>query len=158
VNGGIQLLPLVFDDVRIYVPQLPPKPAPLLDGIAARPEAPEYWWVYALLLSTMIPSLINLVIGGTALMRAVPGVSPLLLRFLPATGGVPSYNRAIIAAVLTLQAALGAVLGVAVQAVVAWGLIFHAMPAVGLGLLDLARRLARQDLPMRAIELLSGGP
>jgi hypothetical protein len=40
----------------------------LFDGMAANPAAPEYWWVYALLLSTMIPSLVNLVIGGTALM------------------------------------------------------------------------------------------
>ncbi|HKD31336.1 MAG TPA: hypothetical protein VKC66_36210 [Xanthobacteraceae bacterium] len=37
------------------------------------------------------------------MMRAIPGVSPLLLRFLPATGGVPTYDRAWIAAVLTLQ-------------------------------------------------------
>jgi hypothetical protein len=131
--------------------------APLFDGIAANPEAPEYWWVYALLLSTMIPSLINLAIGGTALMRAIPGLAPALLHFLPATGGVPVHERAWIAAVLTLQAALGAVLGVAVQAVVAWGLIFHAMPAAGLGLLDLARSLAALDLPMRVIELLTGG-
>jgi hypothetical protein len=32
----------------------------LFDGIAAHPSAPEYWWLYALLLSTMIPSLVNL--------------------------------------------------------------------------------------------------
>jgi hypothetical protein len=102
----------------------------------------------------MIPSLINLAIGGTALMRAVPGVPSLLLRFLPAAGGVPVHDRAVIAAVLTAQAALGAILGVAVQALVAWGLIFHAMPAVGLGLLDLARSLAALDLPMRVIDLL----
>ncbi len=126
LHGGEPVLPL----------------GPLFDGIAAHPEAPEYWWVYALLLSTMIPSLINLVIGGTALMRAIPGLSSALLHFLPATGGVLTYDRAWIAAVLTFQAALGAVLGVAVQALVAWGLIFHAMPAVGLGLLDLARGLA----------------
>jgi hypothetical protein len=30
----------------------------LFDGMAAQPSAPEYWWVYALLLSTMIPSLL----------------------------------------------------------------------------------------------------
>jgi hypothetical protein len=29
-----------------------------------RRNTPEYWWIYALLLSTMILSLINLVIGG----------------------------------------------------------------------------------------------
>jgi len=45
----------------------------LYDGIAAQPSAPEYWWVYALLLSTMIPSLLNLMIGGASLLRGVPG-------------------------------------------------------------------------------------
>jgi hypothetical protein len=129
---------------------------PLFDGIAAHPELPEYWWVYALLLSTMIPSLINLAIGGTALMRAVPGLPQALLHFMPAAGGVPTYDRAWIATVLTLQAALGAILGVAVQALVAWGLIFHAMPAAGLGLLDLARDLAALDLPARAIAWFAG--
>jgi hypothetical protein len=128
----------------------------LFDGIAAHPDAPEYWWVYALLLSTMIPSLINLAIGGTALMRAVPGLPSLLLHFMPATGGVPTYDRAWIAAVLTLQAALGAILGVAVQVLVAWGLLFHVMPAVGLGLLDLARGLAALDLPAQLIEFVAG--
>jgi hypothetical protein len=129
---------------------------PLFNGIHDHPEAPEYWWVYALLLSTMIPSLINLAIGGTALMRAVPGLSRTLLHFLPATGGVPIYDRAWIAAVLTAQAAFGAVLGVAVQAVVAWGLVFYAMPAVGLGLLDVARNLADLGLPTRLIEFVAG--
>jgi hypothetical protein len=40
----------------------------LFDGIAKNPAAPEYWWVYALLLSSMIPS-INLAIGGMAFTR-----------------------------------------------------------------------------------------
>jgi hypothetical protein len=35
--------------------------------------------------------------------------------------------------------------------------IFHAMPAVGLGLLDLARSLAALDLPVRVIAFLGGG-
>jgi hypothetical protein len=141
-GGGKELLPL--DD--------------LFGGIAAHPEKPEYWWVYSLLLSTMIPSLINLVIGGTALMRAVPGLSTLLLNYLPACGSVRSYDRAWIAAVLTGQVALGVVLGVGVQALMAYGLIFFAMPAVGLGLLDLARSLADLHLPMRLIQLIAGSP
>jgi hypothetical protein len=40
-GGGAAVLPLVA----------------LFDGIAKNPAAPEYWWVYALLLSSMIPSL-----------------------------------------------------------------------------------------------------
>jgi hypothetical protein len=147
-----------FDALAVHGGGKPVLPlGPLFDSIAAHPEAPEFWWVYALLLSTMIPSLINLVIGGTALMRALPGLSPWLLRYLPAAGAVPSYDRAWIAAVLTGQVALGVILGVAVQALLAYGLIFYAMPAAGLGLLDVARDLAALDLPMRLIRLLAGG-
>jgi hypothetical protein len=38
----------------------------LFDGVAKNPTAPEYWWAYALLLSSMIPSFINLAISGMA--------------------------------------------------------------------------------------------
>ena len=41
----------------------------LFTGIRDQPSAPDYWWVYALLLSTMIPSLVNLIIGGASLAR-----------------------------------------------------------------------------------------
>jgi hypothetical protein len=55
---------------------------PLFDGIAANPAAPEYWWVYVLLLSTMIPRVINLAIGGVAPMRGEPRLSSMLLQTL----------------------------------------------------------------------------
>ena len=49
----------------------PLAPKPPSQFITGHPSAPEYWWLYALLLSTMIPSLVNLVIGGTEeLLRA----------------------------------------------------------------------------------------
>lgn len=66
----------------------------LFNGIAAHLTAPEYWWIYALLLSTMIPSLINLMIGGASLLRGVPGLPSLLLRFMPAGKAVPVFDRA----------------------------------------------------------------
>jgi hypothetical protein len=50
----------------------------------------------------------------------------------------------------------GAILGVAVQAAVALFVFRYAMPAAGLGLLDLARGLAALDLPTRVIQLLGG--
>ena len=63
------------------------QPIPLLNvlfkGIAEHPSLPEYWWLYALLLSTMIHSMVNLVIGGTSLVRGLPGVPSILLRFMP---------------------------------------------------------------------------
>jgi hypothetical protein len=63
-GGGVPILPL----------------GPLFDGIAEDPAAPEYWWIYALLLATMIPSIINLAIGGMAFTRGIPWLARLLLQ------------------------------------------------------------------------------
>jgi hypothetical protein len=62
----------------------------LFNGIEAHPAAPEYWWIYALLLSSIIPSLVNLAIGGTSLVRGLPGLPSLLLRKIPAQGMFPN--------------------------------------------------------------------
>src|SRR5262249_52498829 len=65
----------------------------LFDGITRNPAAPEYWWVYALLLATMSPSLINLMIGGASLIAGAPGLPSLLLRFMPDGKAVPVFDR-----------------------------------------------------------------
>lgn len=124
----------------------------LLAGIEQQPTAPEYWWVYALLLSTMIPSLVNLMIGGASLMRGVPGLPALLLRFMPAGKAVASFERTWLALVLTVQVFLGALLGTVAQAVLVAGIMFCVMPWIGLGLLELARDLAAFDLPLQTVQ------
>jgi hypothetical protein len=128
--------------------------APLLDGIAGNPWAPEYWWVYALLLSTTIPSLISLMIGGASLFRGIPGLAALLLRVIPVDKtAMPMFDRAWLALVLTCQVCAGALLGIAAQAFLAIGVISYILPWLGLGLLDTARQLAAFDLPMRVLRL-----
>ena len=138
-----------FDTVAIRAGGTPVLPlTKLFDGIEANPAAPEYWWVYALLLSTMIPSLLNLAIGGTSLLRGIPGLPVLLLKRLPATGHVASFDREWIALVLTGQIFLGGILAMAVpQAGLVIAVIFHLLPWLGLGLLDTARAVAEADLP-----------
>jgi hypothetical protein len=128
----------------------------LFDGIAKNPAAPEYWWAYALLLSSMIPSLINLAIGGMALSRGIPGSGRLLLLWIPEGKAVPEYKRQPAAIGLTIQMFAGAFLGTAAQAFLAWGLIFHAMPPLGGNLLDMARAVAAFDLPMRIGQIFAG--
>jgi len=131
--------------------------APLLDGIAANPWAPTYWWVYALLLSTMIPSLISLMIGGASLFRGIPGLAALLLRVIPADkAAMPMSDRAWLALVLTCQVFAGAFLGMAAQALLAIGVISYILPWLGLGLLDTAREVAAFDLPTRMLRLWWG--
>ena len=129
---------------------------PLFNGIAANPWAPEYWWIYVLLVSTMIPSLVNLGIGWTSLLRGVPGLPSLLLRKIPPRGNVLKFDRAWIATVLTGQIAVGAVLGIAAQALLVVVIIGYIMPFFGLELLDMARDVAAFNLPARVGQLLGG--
>jgi hypothetical protein len=104
----------------------------LFDGITTQPSAPEHWWVYALLLSTMIPSLLNLMIGGASLLRGIPGLPTLLLRFMSASKAVPAFDRTWLALVLTCQVFVGVFLGIAAQFVLAIGVIFYVLPWMGL--------------------------
>jgi hypothetical protein len=53
---------------------------------------------------------------------------------------------------------VGALLGIAVQAFLAVGVIFYIMPWIGLGLLDTARDVADFDLPGRVLRLFWGEP
>ena len=103
----------------------------LFDGIAKNPGAPECWWAYALLLSSMIPSLVNLAIGGMVLTRGIPGVGRFLLNWIPEGRDVPDYRRPLAAIGLTVQMFVGAFLGIAAQAFLAWGLIFHSCRGPG---------------------------
>jgi hypothetical protein len=139
-----------FDDLAVRGKAVLPL-NPFFDGIAATPTAPEYWWVYALLFSTMIPSIINLMIGGASLMRGAPGLPSLLLRFMPANRAVPAFDRAWIATVLTLQLVGGAMLGIVVQFALIYAVFGYVMPWLGLELLDMARAVAAWDLPGRII-------
>jgi hypothetical protein len=126
---------------------------PLFSGIVEHPSAPEYWWLYALLLSTTIPSLVNLVIGGTSLVRGLPGVPSLLLRYIPEGGGVLKWDRHWIATLLTAQVATGAALGIAAQVFLVVVIIGYVMPFFGLELLDMARDVADFNLPARVGQL-----
>jgi hypothetical protein len=150
-----------FDELSVHgggeKAEVLPLPA-LFGGIAKNPGAPEYWWAYALLLSTIIPSLINLAIGGMAFTRGIPSLARLLLQWIPQGKAVPEYKRQPAAIGLTIQMFAGAFLGIAAQAFLAWGLIFHVMPALGLGLLDMARAVAVFDLPTRIGQLFAGTP
>jgi hypothetical protein len=139
-----------FDELAVHGGGKPVLPLDsLFDGIAKNPAAPEYWWAYALLLSSMIPSLINLMISGMAFTRGIPWLARLLLQWIPEGKAVPEYKRQPAAIGLTVQMFAGAGLGIAAQAFLAWGLVFHVMPALGLDLLDMARAVAAFDLPAR---------
>lgn len=130
----------------------------LIAGIVQNPAEPEFWWLYALLLSAMIPSLVNLVIGGMALTRGIPRLARTLAGWVPVDGKLPAYKRQPVAIGLTLEMFSGALLGIAAQVLLAWGFVFHLMPRLGLDLLDLAGAVVDFNVPARIDGLLFGCP
>jgi hypothetical protein len=123
-----------------------------LDHIAGNPAALENWWAYILLLSAMIPSLVNLMIGGAALTRGLPWLGRRLLRWIPEGRDVPEYKREIAAGILTFQLFFGAVLGALALRGLVW-LAIYFIPAKGLWLLHLTRWVVGLDLPAWAHSL-----
>jgi hypothetical protein len=119
----------------------------LIDGVAARPSEPEYWWLYAVLISSMIPSMLNLAIGGIAFLRGVPGLPWVVRWFLPAGQAVAPFDRRWIALVLTAQIFVGGILGVVAQTVLSIGVIGYGLPRLGFHILDVARYLDDVNLP-----------
>lgn len=121
----------------------------LLSGIAAEPSDPKNWWVYALLLSTFIPSLTNLAIAGCALMRGFPGIAQLLLRFMPEGQAVSAIDRSWIAWVLTGQMLVGVSLGIAAQVLLVYLIFQCIVPFLGLQLFDLTGEFVAFDIPAK---------
>jgi hypothetical protein len=119
----------------------------LFNGIQANPAAPEFWWVYAMLLSTMIPSLVNLTIAGGSFLRGIPWITTLLLRNMPDDSAPPGFERLWITLLLTTQLFAGGLLGIAAQGFLAYVVIGLALPLFGFDLLELARGVAAADLP-----------
>ena len=138
--AGVQ----AFDDLAVYSggARILPPMAQFLDAIKAAPGKPEYWWVYATLFSTMLPSVINLFIGGVALARGVPGVRTWLLGKMRDNEAVPGYDHLLVALVLTVQNAVGLAFAIAAQGILFYVIIGQIMPRLGIGILDLAHLIA----------------
>jgi hypothetical protein len=149
----------LFDDIAVHSAGEGARVLPLVvlfDGIETNPSAPEFWWVYAMLLSTMIPSLVKLMIGGASLVRGIPWITKLLLDLMPEGGMVSPQNREWISVLLTAQVFVGAAIGVVAQVVLAYVVIGWVLRLFGLDLLELARAVAPLDAPGPIIQLVFG--
>jgi hypothetical protein len=141
-----------FDDVSVRHGAAAVLPIPaLLDGMARSPGAPEYWWVYIALFSTLIPSVFNLMMGVWSLSRGLPFVSRAPARALPQGRAVTFHNRWLVAFVITAQWAFGAALPLAALALLIEG-VPRLFPAIGHSFLAWAHFVADPDLPNQVIK------
>jgi len=112
----------------------------------------EYWWIYTLLFSAMIPSLMNLAIGGFSLVRGIPVLSRRLQAYLPEGHGVAQHDRNWISFVLSIQAMAGICLGIVSQFILLpWWIFGYVLPGLGFGVLQFAQLVVRFDLPTRIL-------
>ena len=126
--------------------------APLLDavieGFRTKSFRAEYWWLYTLMLSGMIPSLLNLVAGGFSLVRGIPLVSRYLLTRLPEDRPVPSHERNWVSLLLSAQVVVGMGLAAAAQFVLLpWWIFGYVLPGLGVGIAQFAQDIQRLNLP-----------
>ena len=124
----------------------------LLADLQAHPAEPEFWWIYALLLSTLLPSAVNAVVGCTSWLRSWGWLNARLLRQMPARAGARKaealvYHRLQVACWLTAQLAVGTVMGVLALGLWVWAVLGGLLPWMGLGLLDMMRWLVQQQWP-----------
>lgn len=126
--------------------------APLLDavieGFRTKSFKAEYWWLYTLMLSGTIPSLLNLVAGGFSLVRGIPFVSRYLHARLPDEGAVPSHERNWVALLLSVQVVAGMGLAALAQLVLLpWWIFGYVLPGLGLGIIQFAQSIEALNLP-----------
>jgi hypothetical protein len=149
----------MFDDIAVLRagPEARTLPlGPLFEGLRNAPSAYENWWVWLLLFSSMIPSILNLSIAAAAFLRGWPRINGWILQRMPVGKAVAQRDRLPVAAALTAQLVGGvAFTGVAVY-LVALYLIPLGLPAFGAVVRDFAQDLADYNLPARLMIWLSG--
>ncbi len=123
----------------------------LLANLRATPGDTKYMWVWATLFSTMIPSMINLMIGWASLLRGW-GATGLLAR-MPAEGIASASVRHSVALRLTLQVCGGVAGGVLAQSLAIYILLWNALPWFASDLMTISQNLANMDLPARLLGL-----
>jgi hypothetical protein len=142
-----------FDLLAVQAGAAPTLPiVPLLDALSVAPEATQHWWLHATLLSTLIPSLVNLVVGCTSWLRSAQWVTNWVLQRMPKSRNQADRalrQRVPVALMLTAQWGLGGLMGLALMAFLVWAVLGALLPAAGLGLLDLMRALVDWNLPAR---------
>jgi hypothetical protein len=128
--------------------------APLLDAamdsFKRNSFKAEYWWIYTLMLSAMLPSLTNLAIGGFSLVRGIPILSRHLHVYFPEGHAVAPHHRNWLALVLAIQVLAGICLGLVAQFVLLpWWIFGYFLPGLGFGVAKFAHSIEALDLPAK---------
>lgn len=102
---------------------------------------PEYWWLYATLFSTLIPSIINVAIGALSIMRGSGGFHRYVAAKMPAGQAMLLADALWAVPLLALEVLGSAVIGVALTLGWIWVVVAKLFPLFG-GLIPMLRAVA----------------
>ena len=80
--------------------------------------------------------------AGFSFLRGLPVLRKWLLGVMREGEAMPATDRLGAALILTSQGAFAFLFAVAAQFFLTWGVVYHLMPRLGLGILDLAKTVA----------------
>jgi hypothetical protein len=115
-----------------------PKMQDYLSMLRDSPRDPKFWWIYATLFSTMLPSIANLFIAGFSFLRGLPQSRAFLLRVMRPGETMPVGRRFSTALILTLQGAVAVLFALGAQGLLAYGVLWRFLPWLGADILDIA--------------------
>jgi hypothetical protein len=148
-----------FDDIAVLRAGPNARVLPLdalFAGLKTRPDDPEYWWIWLMLFSTLIPSALNLCIAISSFMRGVPLLNTWILNRIATTrSAMGDRDRFLLASTLSGQIAGGFfVTGVAFYLLGVW-LLPRGLPFLGGYLRDFSEALATYNAPGQIMKWLT---
>ncbi len=129
---------------------------PLFEGLEARPADPEYWWLWLMLFSTLIPSALNLSVAAASLIRGLPFLNTWIVRRMTPAGAWRDSDRLLLAGVLSGQIAGGFLAtGLALYFIGVWFLPIW-LPILGGYVRDFSEAVAAYNAPARIMMWFAG--
>jgi hypothetical protein len=131
---------------------------PLFRDLETTPTDARMAWVWLMLFSTLIPSVLNLMIGSAAVLRGFGPVRTWILKQLP-PGGVEirDHKRWRVAALLSGQIVGGAM----ITTLTIYGIVFYivplGLPALGGFILSIAHGVEAADVPGAVMRFFHNG-
>jgi hypothetical protein len=148
----------MFDDIGARVrsagPVLPLDP--LFETLKSHPASVENWWIWLMLFSTAIPSVVNLAIASFAFLRGMPPVTRWMLRCMPVGGAMRPRDRLRVSAALAAQVAVGALLTATLLYLLFDNVIPLGLPWLGEIIRDFSKQIADYNAPAYVMRWLAG--
>jgi hypothetical protein len=124
---------------------------PLFEKLYDHPADYENWWIWLMLFSTAIPSVVNLAIASFAFMRGMPFATNWMLRHMPESGPIRSRDRLRVAA----QLSIGLLITAGLLYLLITEIIPLALPTLGPIVRDFSFQLAAYNAPARMMKWLA---